>query len=343
MRNYEAWKINHKDFNRLKSDNEKIKFLINYAVLAPSSHNTQPWNFKVVNNKIQVLADFKRRLPVADPTDRELYTSIGCAIANIEIASEFFKLTFKLTLFPKKGNKKLVAEIAFLKSKTKNSQPSKQLFSAIPKRMTNRSLYRNNKKLPKGLSKSMSKLTNAEGVSLHIVENKTTKTKLANLTKEGIKKAFENPAFRKEVSLWLRHNWTKKEDGMPGNTLNIPDAFSILAPAVIRSVGMAKETSLDEKKMVESASAIGIFSIAKDDREHWVKTGIMFEKLALLATSQGVSAAVLSAAVEMKEERLKLKNLLGVKNHPSLFFRLGYPTKKMKHAPRRTADKVIVN
>jgi len=40
-----SWQINEQDFPRGEDSTEKLKFLIRYAILAPSSHNTQPWKF----------------------------------------------------------------------------------------------------------------------------------------------------------------------------------------------------------------------------------------------------------------------------------------------------------
>lgn len=58
---------------------EKLHFLLRYAILAPSGHNSQPWLFKIVgnNNIIEVYADRSRALPLVDPDERELIISCG--------------------------------------------------------------------------------------------------------------------------------------------------------------------------------------------------------------------------------------------------------------------------
>lgn len=48
-------------------------FALNYALLAPSSHNTQPWFVDLSHaNRIHVYCDPSRRLPHADPLNRQL-------------------------------------------------------------------------------------------------------------------------------------------------------------------------------------------------------------------------------------------------------------------------------
>jgi nitroreductase len=35
------------DLSSLKTSEEKFKYLLKFAVLAPSAHNVQPWAFKI--------------------------------------------------------------------------------------------------------------------------------------------------------------------------------------------------------------------------------------------------------------------------------------------------------
>ncbi|MEX0810286.1 MAG: hypothetical protein WD044_16290 [Dongiaceae bacterium] len=57
------------------------------GVLAASAHNTQPWLFEVAADQIAVHADFSRHLGSFDPFHRELHLSVGCALANMELAA----------------------------------------------------------------------------------------------------------------------------------------------------------------------------------------------------------------------------------------------------------------
>ena len=85
-----AWNIKEGDFPNNSSSEEKLTFLLNYAILAPSSHNSQPWKFNVTKDEILVFVDKSRRLQVADADQRELYVSLGCALENLIIAADHF-------------------------------------------------------------------------------------------------------------------------------------------------------------------------------------------------------------------------------------------------------------
>ena len=57
------------------------------GILAASAHNTQPWLFDIGTDRISIHADRSRHLGAVDPFHRELHLSIGCAIANMELAA----------------------------------------------------------------------------------------------------------------------------------------------------------------------------------------------------------------------------------------------------------------
>ena len=84
------WQIDESEFASLIGVEDQIRFLLRYAVLAPSAHNTQPWLFKVVPDGVEVYPDVTRRLAVIDPDDRTLLMSIGAAITNLRVAAAHF-------------------------------------------------------------------------------------------------------------------------------------------------------------------------------------------------------------------------------------------------------------
>jgi hypothetical protein len=59
---------------------------VELAVMAPSSHNTQPWSFRLQWDGLEVMLDRSRVLPVTDPAAREMIISCGAALQNIPIA-----------------------------------------------------------------------------------------------------------------------------------------------------------------------------------------------------------------------------------------------------------------
>ena len=48
--------------------------------MTASSHNAQPWKFKLADRAIAVLPDVSRRCPIVDPDDSSAW---GCANENL--------------------------------------------------------------------------------------------------------------------------------------------------------------------------------------------------------------------------------------------------------------------
>jgi nitroreductase len=74
---------------------EQLQFLLRYAVFAPSSHNTQPWLFRIQGHELDLIADLNRSLPIVDPMNRELIISCGAALNHLQTATRYFRLFFE--------------------------------------------------------------------------------------------------------------------------------------------------------------------------------------------------------------------------------------------------------
>src|SRR5918994_4326460 len=102
------------DFSHIYPIQEQLRFLLRYAILAPSTRNTQPWRFGVEENRVVVRADLSRAQPVADDDRRELYLSLGCAIENLLVAAEQFGFRHSIAYLPHYPDEWVAATIAFL-------------------------------------------------------------------------------------------------------------------------------------------------------------------------------------------------------------------------------------
>ena len=68
-----------KDPRHAVRDDSKHDYLdlVRYATLAASSHNTQPWLFKIEPRRIVILPDLSRRCPAVDPDDHHLFARLA--------------------------------------------------------------------------------------------------------------------------------------------------------------------------------------------------------------------------------------------------------------------------
>jgi nitroreductase len=128
----ETWQISEADFPAAGSPAEKLRFLLGYAILAPSGHNTQPWLFRIIDDRVELYADRTRALPVVDPEDRALTISCGASLFHLHIAMKHFGFAGKVEALPSPDDPDLLARISLGDAR----QPSEQensVFHATPK------------------------------------------------------------------------------------------------------------------------------------------------------------------------------------------------------------------
>jgi len=324
----DPWKINEKDFPKDGTARDKMMFLLRYAILAPSTHNTQPWKFHIENSKIQFFADKERWLKIADPGQRESHISVGCALENLLIAADHFGYDANLAHFPEKKREDFVAEVSF--SVSKKTKMLNAIFDAITKRHTNHKVYEK-RKISKEHVKKLESCCTVEGVRIDLTDDDNVKIKAEELYTQGILTNFANPKYRQELAYWVG-------EGVFGT----PWLISQLARLAVSRASYGKSTAEKGSKALLSASHLGLISSKTDDKLSWVKTGQVFERLALTATSLDIRIQVGSDICQIPELRKKLQAIIpGMKEIPQMPFRLGYAEPE-KHTPRRSLEEVLV-
>lgn len=356
-KNYKCWDIDENKFYALKSIEEKIKFLLNFALLAPSSHNTEPWKFKVCGNELEILADFSRRLPESDKDYRMIYISLGCALTNILIAADYFGLDYEIVwnneikaTVPYSALKIIFTPHIFKKDEgfaleiAKAVKPMElvDLFNAIKKRRTNRFFYKNIPVSEKYLNE-FKKLSNHFEIVVDFVSDEKLKSEIAEIMGEGMKRIMSQKPFRRELAAWLRNNLTLKRDGMPGNGHRMNLFTSIIAPHILRNIDVSDVEREKAIKRVLNFPAVGIISSKEDNPLNFIYAGEILEKLALAIKSAGMDMSIMVAIIEDKESRAKLKNVLNSPFLPQMFFGFGYVERPAPKSPRRNLQDFLLD
>jgi len=70
------------------------------AILSANPYNTQPWLFRLNENRIEILVNKDRNLANLDPYRRELYMGLGCALENACVAAPSLGLEANVSLLP---------------------------------------------------------------------------------------------------------------------------------------------------------------------------------------------------------------------------------------------------
>ena len=327
--NYKAWEINLEEFNNLSSEEEKLRFLINFAVLAPSSHNSQPWAFSVSDNYIKITKDDNRSLPVGDSNDRQLYISLGCALENILVAANYYGYSTEVKI-----------ENDIFVSLSKDGVQENDLALSIPKRMVNRSKYKD-QQISNDLMSQIKSLESDE-LKISIIQDEKIKSDLADVALDATAESMSNKSFRSELSKYVISNTSSKKIGMPGFGLGFPTPPSYFAPFMLKNFDLSKITKKQDEPLLKKFTPYMVVISTKENNEKsWVEAGRVFQKLSLMACKEDVSFAVWAAPIQIGDHYKKVQELLGIDFRPQMFFRMGYATSDMGgHSPRIPANEV---
>lgn len=332
--NYRAWEIDFNEFYRQASERDRLRFLVRFAVLAPSSHNSQPWRFEVRAGKIIVYPDMQRALPQGDADNRQLFISIGCAIENLVVAADYYGFRTDIQ------HHGAGTTVLFQKIGEKPSHEGNHLIFSIPKRHTNRNPYEI--RLPDRQFLSWAASQGREEMRIDCVTEQGAKEKIASAVIAAGIMAMENDAFREELSHFVKSNITGAKIGMPAFGVGIPTPVSFVTPFMLKHFNMNKVSKRQDSALLkEQTLAFLIISSREDNIVSWMRAGQVYERIALEAERQNIRTAPMAAAIEMRQYRMALQDVLGISLLPHVFFRAGYTEKLTPHSPRLSASEVI--
>ncbi len=326
-------------FPSAASTSEKLRFLLAYAVLAPSGHNSQPWLFRLGEDSVELLADGSRALPVVDPFDRELTISCGAALYHLRLAMRRFGLRDRVELCP--GDDLDLLARVFVVGDHKPTDDERRLFDAIPDRHTNRSPFRR-QAVPTQLVAEIINDAMSEWTWLHRVQKQDDKHSVADLISEGDQLQAADRRFRRELAAWLHSNRSRSRDGMPGYAHGVKDVASYAGPFFIRTFDWGDGKAAKDRQLAEGSPLLVVLGTEQDTPTAWLHTGQALARLLLRATAAGVSASFLNQPIELEDLRRRLASLIGhPESYPQILLRMGFGP-VARPTPRRSVEEVLV-
>jgi nitroreductase len=335
-KNYAAWEINPQEFFECVTDEERIRFLLRFALLAPSSHNSQPWQFRIESKKaFSINRDDSRALHYSDQKNRQLYISLGCAIQAVRIACDHYGLLVKIS-YTDTGAKMDIADL-----EKDDTKADSHVFEALHSRSVNRQPYESTVFPPSELVTNIQ--TMFPSLSIVLVSDQKQKEKIANIVLEGIDLAMSNPQFRKELAQYLIPTSSTQSVGMPGNTLGIPFFMSYIAPMLMKLININKaEEGKNKTLLYAHTPAFIIITSHVDNKVAWMEAGRAYMQFALSAHVAGFTTHPMAAPIEAGDCPKQLSAILKTGDHPLFLLRVGKSlSMKSLHSPRLSLEKVM--
>lgn len=316
---------------------ERLRFLLGYAVLAPSRLNVQPWCFEIEGEEVRLYGDFRRALHASDPRDRELGIACGAALQNLRVAAAHFGYSTSVEALAAGRRDGLLARLR-LEERRAPTGEEELLFGAIPRRRTNR-LPLDSREPARGLVAELAREASLEGAVLRPVEEKDRRA-VAELVAEGDRLQWADARFRSEVASWTRSNVTRRRDGVPGFAHGMGNAASVLQPLLTRVADAGPAEAERDRRRTLAARALLVLCTRGDEPRDWLAAGEALQRVLLRATASDLYASYFSSPLEIPALRRDLCAALGETGHPQVMFRLGYGL-SVRPTPRRPVTDVL--
>ena len=324
------WSVSADGFPADGSDDDRAAFLVRYAILAPSSHNTQPWRFRVDAGGVDVRADLDRWLCVADDDQRELHVSLGCAVENLVCAATHFGYQPMVDALPSASDTTLVARVTLGERGQSTNDPD-PAFEAIAHRRTNHRAYRADP-LPDDFLAAVAAVGDGTTLAVVVRTDDGTRASMERLSLAGDAANFGDAAYRTELAGWL-------SEGVFG-TGWLMSHLESFAAAHLAATG--RSVAKKDASRIAGSPAISLIATAVDDRASQLAAGRAFQRIALLADAAGIGVQPESQALEDPGLRAQVAAQMApqgwVAQH---LFRMGFGPEEPHHTPRRPVESVV--
>lgn len=311
--------------------------LLQWAILAPSSHNSQPWRFAVDGSRIHVFADLACWLRIADADRREFFVSIGCAIENLLVAASHFGFaaeTFYAPDLSAQGTEESdLFRVATIHVDRK--RPTKGyravLFDAITKRKTNHDPFEERDVAAEDLL-ALKEQVDEEDIRLWMTSDEDVHASMQSMVARANAMQFVDQEWREELAEWIGKG-----------AFGTPWLFSKIGQLAMTYLDLSDATTAKDRQRIASAPVLAVLVAEEDSPRTHVRAGQVLERVWLAATQRGIQLQPMNQILQIPEIKKEVQRLLpDAGMHPQITFRMGYATPERRRQPRRSVEEVLV-
>jgi hypothetical protein len=315
---------------------DEVETVLRSASLAPSVHNSQPWRFRVLPDRIELHPDLDRRLPATDPDDRELRLSCGAALFNLRMALQGFGVRPLVSLLPGHVAPGALATVRRGGVITQDEE-MRGLLKAVPTRRTNRRPF-----FESGVDArqrhALVRAAELERSWLHIVGVREEVARMKDFVRRAHRIQLENPAVASELESLTGH----RPDAVDG----VPPASAGFRPEaqdewMFRDFDPEHGHERPSGKDYESNPLVAVVCSFYDGQLGEIQAGQAMQRVLLTATTHGLSASFMSQPVEVPAVREELRRALGGMLVPQTVLRIGFST-PVPATPRRPVTELLM-
>ncbi len=289
-----------------------------HAVLAPSPHNLQPWRIRLDGDDAATLfCDLDRRLPEADPFDRQTTIGFGCFLELARMAAAARGVAIEITPFPEgapQGNRdgRLDSRpIARLRFTPREGIPPDPLFAQVAARRSNKAAY----DLARPVDRRELRRLTANGEFWRIRATTTPRyvEQIRAIMLDALDTELATQRVQAETARAMRIG-AREADASPdgiallGPAAEAASAVGLLSRAALADPGstMARAGARQLRERHAATPAFVWLVTDRNDRESQLQAGRAYLRLNLAATSLGIAVHPVSQALEEYSEMADL-------------------------------------
>ena len=334
------WKTDESRFPRSGSIRDQLAFCVNYAVLAPSIHNTQPWLFRLLDDSIELYIDRGRSLPVTDPDGRELMISCGAALANLLVAIHRFGYEGWVQYAPDHSAPDLLARVRVGRAREPDYS-DESMFRSIRRRRSVRKPFQA-RPVPRELQRRMIWLASEFGCWLYFAESGAERHQIASLVEEAHVRQLGDAEYQAERACWMGTGDRAQTNGVTRSFEGDLEQNGSRSPMGSGEPTVPIERWMErDRELIKSSPALFVLGSSVDAPLEWLRTGEALQRILLRAEMENVSASFLNQPCHFPDLRDQLRVITGRNGPPHVLLRMGYGT-GIEPSPRRPVRDVIL-
>ncbi|MBU2646745.1 twin-arginine translocation pathway signal protein [bacterium] len=335
--------------------------LISYGMLAPNSHNIQPWLVKLTGaHQFDLFVDQTRLLPETDPPSRQIHISQGTFLETLKIAASGLGYRVEVETFPLGQYSNMTIEdkpVASIYLTPDAAVQQDPLFPYLQSRQSNKRVY-GNRKIPREELAQLQQNSQENGLATIFSDSPRVVEGLGSMLGKAMDIETAGPDRHRETvdifrfseaeALEKRDGFTLGNNGVTGLMRFLVETFFLgtREKAYATDSAFATEGVKMAYKQAASASAYGWIISKSNTRLSQVRSGELYTRINLLTASLGISQHPMSQVLEEYEDMKELQRecliLLRIPagSTVQMLFRLGYAD-PVPHTRRRFAKEVI--
>ena len=313
---------------------DQLTDLLQYAVLAPSILNTQPWQFGVTDDAVEFYLDSSRQLRVADPEGREATISIGAAIFLLRLAMRVHGLEPTLAYHFDPIHRNHLATVQCV-GECVPDEWERELLALVPLRHATPGPMEAIDLSPEERDWLSSHVSSEHGF-LTWMSDRELRMLVIGVIREGERLLFHDPHYRDEFASWLRPNSTNSPDGITARQAGFGPLASGAAPWLVRTFDVGSIMAEHDAALAEQAPSLAILWTGRDEVANWLDAGEALCRLELVATKLGMEFSVFNQPLQVPSIRDRLVHEFGSSGSPQAIVRIGIGNKEQHQHRRRS-------